>query len=163
MKTKLLLLLSFFFLSFSSFSSFDKEDVLKVIKGKYILQTNFSGEIHFVIRSSGKLQVVKTDWYDGDANEQFPATISIEGGDNGMLRGLPVAHLLFSEGSDEQAIDFHLLLTASQYWGNEGAEVRLLSSFSLENDGPNETANIIQTKLTLLKYNKKTKKYVIVK
>lgn len=163
MLKKFLLLLSLFAISLTSHSALNKEEVLKEIRGKYILQTNLTGEIHFVIRSSGALQVIKSDWYDSDAGVSFPATMTINSGDNGMLRGLPVAHLTFSEGSDEQAIDYHILLTATQHWGNDGGEVKLLSKFALENDGPNQMASVVSTKLTLLKYNKITKKYDVVR
>lgn len=164
MNFKFLLMILPFVLSLNTFASLDKEKLLETIKGRYILQTIESGEIQFLIRTSGKLEVIKSDWYDlGQAGEGYPSKFAIEQGDNGLFKGMPVAHLIFSEGSDEQALDYHIILTAQNDWASRGPVIRLLSSFALENDGPNELASIISTKLTLLKYSVKLKKFVLVK
>ncbi|WP_417335949.1 hypothetical protein [Halobacteriovorax marinus] len=152
------------FICTNSLASIGKGELIEAIKGRYILQTNEAGEIHFLIRSSGKLQVIKSDWYDSNESATtYPAKFTIEQGDNGLLRGMPVGHLIFSEGSDEQAIDFHLILTAEQNWNRENPSIRLLSSFALENDGPNEVATVLSTKLSLLKYSVKYKKFILLK
>ncbi|PIK15078.1 hypothetical protein [Halobacteriovorax sp. JY17] len=164
MKIKFLILLCAILACFNSSASIGKDDLIGAVKGRYILQTNEVGEIHFLIRSTGKLQVIKSDWYNlNESSDDYPAKMTIEQGDNGLLRGMPVAHLIFSEGADEQAIDCHLLLTAEQGWDGEGLTIRLLSSFALENDGPNEIASVLSTKLTLLKYSVSAKKFIPVK
>mgnify|MGYP000471739318 CR=1 FL=1 len=164
MKVKFLVLLFSVVCCLSSEASMGRDDLVKSIRGSYILQTNEVGEIHFLIRSTGELQVIKSDWYSvSESTSKYPSKMSIERGDNGLLRGMPVAHLIFAEGADEQAIDFHLLITAEQGWSGGNPRVRLLSSFALENDGPNELATIISTKLLLLKYSKSAKKFIPVK
>ncbi|GEM_PF-5897120 len=152
-------------MSFSASASIGKEDLVATIKGRYVLQTSESGDIHFLLRSSGKLEVVESDWYSSSESiASYPAKISIEQGDNGLLRGLPVAHLIFSEGSDEQVVDYHILLTAEQNWDRRDPVVRLLTTFVLENDGPNQVASVIsKEKMKLLKYDSRSKKFIIIK
>lgn len=165
MKFKSLVLLLTLLVSFTSTASIGKEELIDAIKGRYTLQTSEFGDIVFLIRSTGKLQVIKTDWFNiNDSADSYPAKISFQQGDNGLLRGVPTAHLIFSEGSDEQAIDYHLILTAEQSWDRRSPTVRFLSSFVLENDGPNQTSSVISTeKLTLLKYDSHSKTFTSVK
>ena len=164
MKKMSVILLLISILSFSLHAAIGKDDLINSIKGRYILQTNEVGDIHFLIRSTGKLQVIKSDWFSlSESSDSYPSQMTIEQGDNGLLRGMPVAHLIFSEGSDEQEIDCHILLTAEQGWDGNRPSIRLLSSFILENDAPNEVASVISTKLTLLKYSVKSKKFILVK
>ncbi|WP_372656228.1 hypothetical protein, partial [Halobacteriovorax sp.] len=124
-----------------------------------------AGDVHFLLRSSGKLEVLQFDWYNSsESSVDFPAKIIIEQGDNGLLRGLPVAHLIFSEGSDELAIDYHVILTAEEQGDRRSPSIKLLTTFVLENDGPNHVASVISRgKMVLLKYDTDSKKYISIK
>ncbi|WP_127718193.1 hypothetical protein [Halobacteriovorax sp. HLS] len=157
MKLKSFLLLLTTILSFSSMGYFDKADFLDEVRGKYILQTEYIGEIVFLVRSSGQVQVI-----DSDADEFLPVQTQISIGDNGMLRGLPVLQISFNSGSDEQAVDSYVLLTAEHNW-DATKKTTLLASFTVENDGPNNVASVLSKKLKLLKYNSSLKKYVVLR
>lgn len=157
MKLKIILLVSVLFSSFSIAAYFDKENFLDQVKGKYILQTEYIGEVVFLVRSSGEVQVLESD-----ADEFLPVQTKISIGDNGMLRGLPILQIAFNSGSDEQAVDSYVLLTAEHNW-DASKKTSLLASFTVENDGPNNVASVLSKKLKLLKYNTTLKKYQLLR
>ncbi|MCB0384757.1 MAG: hypothetical protein KDD43_05130, partial [Bdellovibrionales bacterium] len=76
------------------------------------------------------------------------------------MSGLPVAHLVFGEGSDEEARDYHVLLTVQEDWGDDAKdEIAVVAIFETFNDGPNGYSSVDTASFKVKKYNKKTKKY----
>lgn len=155
---KIIVLLSLLF-SMSSWASLNQEQSLKVLKGRYQLQV--AGEtLNFVIRSKGTVLMLASslDYINGEL--QFTGSSNSIGPD-----GLPIANIVFSDGSDEETRDFHLLLTVEQDWSGEDHEIKLVTFFSTFNDGPNDYSSFEGTykKPSLKKYNIKTKKYEVIK
>ncbi len=145
--------------SISAFASLDQGDVLKVLKGRYEV-TMGSSKTNFVIRSSGKIMMLSTS---GDF-EYSEGELSFIGSSNSLgPDGLPVASLVFGAGSDEETRDIHILMTVDQDWSDE-MSIKVITSFTTFNDGPNDVSSYEGTNpITVKKYNKKTKKYELIK
>lgn len=143
--------------SLSTFAAMSAQDVIKAVKGRYTV--TFEGtDYSFLLRSSGDVNLLTQDQSVHSAEVLLAYTSSSFGPD-----GLPVVHVTFLEGSDEDSRDFHLLLTAEQDWGS-GYEIKLITAFSTFNDGPNDYSSY-EGKFDpkLKKYNTKTKKYDLIK
>ncbi|TNF00794.1 MAG: hypothetical protein EP326_05975 [Deltaproteobacteria bacterium] len=156
---KITLGLMAFIFSLSAFASMSQEDVLKVLKGRYMAEMG-SSKATFVIRSSGKVMTLSTS---GEF-EYSEAELSFLGSSNSIgPDGLPVASLVFGAGSDEETRDIHILMTVEQGWSNE-MDIKVITAFSTFNDGPNDVSSYEgQSAITLKKYNSKTKKYEVIK
>ena len=155
---RLLILLSLL-LSVPAFASMNQSDVMKVLKGRY--QLDSAGEtLNFVIRSKGTILMLAStiDYVEGEL--QFTGSSNSIGPD-----GLPIANIILANGSDEETRDFHLLLTVEQDWSGNNHEIKLITVFSTFNDGPNDYSSYEgqYSKPSLKKYNKKTKKYEVIK
>jgi hypothetical protein len=133
MKKFILILLSLY--SFSSFSSLEREQVLGLLSGQWSAKID-SGEVKFLIRSSGDISVIS------NAHRNYVrAKVSFNHSESSWgMNGLPVAHIILSEGSDEDVRDTHLLVTGLQ----EGQDIKIkrLAAFSTFNDGPNEYSDV---------------------
>lgn len=153
---RLLVLVTAMLFSISAFASLSAQDVIKTLKGRYQIVldgTNYT----FLIRSSGDVQVLTQDEVER-AELVFAYTSSSWGMD-----GLPVAHLTFLTGSDEDSKDYHVLLTVEEDWSGPHV-IKLITTFSTFNDGPNEMSNYLgQFNGQLKKYSTKTKKYFDIK
>ena len=143
-------------LSLSSFASLGQEDVQKAIAGQWSVR--FEGvSVKFLIRSNGDISVLSSEHYD-----YLTASLSFSGSDEDWrMNGLPVAHIILSEGSDEDVRDVHFLVTAI----GEGEDITLkkLASFSTFNDGPNEFSDAEQGWSSFKKYDAKSKKWIEIK
>lgn len=154
---RLLVLISAMLFSISAFASLSAQDVIKTLKGRYQIElegTNYT----FLIRSSGDVQVLTQDEVEA-AELVFAYSSSTWGMD-----GLPVAHITFLTASDEDSRDYHVLLTVEEDWAGSADEIKLITTFSTFNDGPNEMSSY-EGKFNgnLKKYSTKTKKYFDIK
>lgn len=132
---KLILLLTVL-LSFQAHASLNQEDVLKLMVGQWSVKIG-GDEVKFVIRSSGDVMIVSNAHRDYvRAQLSFSYSTSSFGMD-----GLPVAHLILTEGSDEDVRDVHLLATGLQD-GENSVRFKKLATFGTFNDGPNEYSDI---------------------
>lgn len=130
-----------------------KEDAISVLKGKY--RISFEGYTsYFLIRSTGKIQLL-TEESELEQGELY--FISTSGVDDHS--GLPVAHLVFGLGSDEDTLNAHVLLVVDKDWG-VGTELKKIGSFTTFNDGPNDLGSTSQNNVKLEKYDSKSKKYI---
>ena len=144
------------FFGITANASLGQDEVHDVIKGRYILQLDEDSAFSFLIRSSGAIQVLNDDEYEYVKGEMFFVGTTSEWG----MNGLPVAHLVFGDASDEEASDMHVLITVQQEWSADGKnEIKVVSTFSTFNDGPNGYSMVEAANYKLKKYNKKTKKY----
>lgn len=151
---KLILLLAFLS-SLNVFAALNEDDVLRVMVGQWSVSMD-SGDVKFVIRSNGDINVVSSAHV-----EYVSATLTFNNSTSDWgMNGLPVAHLILSEGSDEDVRDIHLLVTGLQ----EGESVRLkkLAAFGTFNDGPNEYSDI-ELGSRFKKYDPKSKTWSEVK
>ncbi|MCB0365473.1 MAG: hypothetical protein H6624_19640 [Bdellovibrionaceae bacterium] len=155
--TRLFLAIALFVSSFSAFASLDQDEVIKGLSGRYILEIDSDTALHFLIRSNGNVQVLNQN----DEFEYTKGDISLMNSDSDWgMSGLPVAHLVFGEGSDEEARDFHILMTVQQDWGDDAKdEIAVIAVFETFNDGPNGYSSADTASYKVKKYNKKTKKY----
>lgn len=154
---KILTLTFAFLLSLSAYASMSAQDVINQVKGRYV--ATFEGtEYTFLLRSSGDVNLLTQDESVHSAEVLFAYTSSPWGPD-----GLPVLHVTFLEGSDEDSRDFHLLLTVEKGWSND-YEIKLITAFTTFNDGPNDVSSY-EGKFDpkLRKYNAQTKKYDSIK
>lgn len=144
-----------FSLMFSAvaYASMSAQEVVTELKGRY--SATFNGEnYNFLLRSSGDVNLLTQSGYVSEAEYLLAYTGNSIGPD-----GLPVVHLTFLEGSDEESRDFHILLTVEKEWDGSHT-VRLIHAFTTFNDGPNDYSSFegpFDPKLK--KYNAKTKKY----
>lgn len=153
---KFLILMASLLLSLNSFASLNQEDVQKALAGQWSVK--FEGvTVKFLIRSSGDISVLSSEHYD-----YMSASLSFSGSDEDWrMNGLPVAHIILSEGSDEDVRDVHFLVTAV----GEGEDIQLkkLALFNTFNDGPNEFSDAEQGWSAFKKYDAKTKKWIEIK
>ena len=145
------------FVGFTASASLGQDDVHKGIVGKYILQVDNDSAISFLIRSSGKIQVLnQNDQYEYVSGEMIFAGSNNDWG----MSGLPIAHIVLGDSSDEEARDFHILITVQQEWDEDAKDVIVVvGMFETFNDGPNGYSMAEGASYKLKKYNKKTKKY----
>jgi len=149
---KILLTISLFF-SASLFANLDKEGVLGILKGKYKVDGDY--RFSFVIRSSGNVM-----FFDKD-DEYATGNLFMAHSDGEWdFTGLPVAHLVFGSGSDEDTRDIHIILAAVRD-GFSGStdEIHLMGAFETFNDGPNGYSSAKLLKIKLNKYDKTSKRY----
>lgn len=149
---KLLAAAILFALPLTAFASLDQDEVKKSIAGQYRLEEGQSSMM-FVIRSSGAVEVPE--------NSDFPyasgrLTFNFST-DDYRMDGLPVAHVVIGVGSDEDVVDYHLLLGVSQLEGSK--TVQLVASFATFNDGPNSLSDVGGRAFKISKYNKDSGKY----
>lgn len=158
---KLMVILIMGLFSITSFASLNQNDVLKTLKGRYQLKLNNSDKANFVIRSSGNILMLSSD---GEL-EYSEGEMSFTGSSNSIgPDGLPIANIVFGVGSDEETRDIHILLTVEEDWDGTDHEIKLISSFSTFNDAPNGYSSFEGSNMIVLKkYNKKTKKYDLIK
>ncbi len=152
MKTLLTVLFAFFALN--AHASLGQEDVLALMTGQWSIKIDSGSEVKFVVRSNAEVMVVSTAHRENvKAKLTFAHSTSSWGMD-----GLPVAHLILTTASDEEAQDFHLLLTGLQL----GAEVQLkkLAAFTTFNDGPNEYSEV-ENGARFKKYNARTQQWSV--
>mgnify|MGYP003675425310 CR=1 FL=1 len=153
---KFLILMMSLLLSSSVFASLSQEDVQKAIAGQW--SVNFEGvRVKFLIRSSGDISVISSDHYT-----YLTADLGFSGSNaDWRINGLPVAHIILAEGSDEDVRDVHFLITAI----GEGDDIQLkkLAAFSTFNDGPNEFSDAESGWSALKKYDAKSKKWIEIK
>lgn len=153
---KFLALITSLLLSLNAFASLNQEDVQKAMAGQWSVR--FEGTtIKFLVRSSGDISVITQQHYGA-----VEASLTFSGSDSDWrMNGLPVAHIILSDGSDEDVKDVHFLVTAI----GEGEDLKLkkLASFSTFNDGPNEFSDAEQSGSSLKKYDAKTKKWIEIK
>lgn len=155
---KLFLTLSFALLSVdSAYASLNKDDVQKALAGKYSLQID-EYEVQFLIRSSGEVQILNTENEMNGASFSLVNSVNPAGPD-----GLTVAHLTLMTASDEDARDYHLLLTVEQ--SHRGSNnIVLIHAFSTFNDGPNDYSSVEPvSQISLKKYDKERKDYIVIK
>lgn len=150
-----ILILSLVF-SFNSFAALDSAQVNEKIKGQYrisVEENNFS----FVIRSNHEVMML-----DESDSVQKGELFFVHNENDGGPDGLPVAHLVFINSSDEESQEIHILMTVVQE-DEQTTNLRLINAFTTFNDGPNGTSEFSPATISLQKYNKQTKKFEAVK
>ena len=153
MKTMIALL--FATLSFTSQAALNQDDVLKALVGQWSVKMD-SGDVKFLVRSNGDVQIISNAHREYvSAKLSFNSSTSDWGMD-----GLPVAHLILSEGSDEDVRDIHLLVTGLQ--DGDNVRVKKVAAFNTFNDGPNEFSDI-ENGSRFKRYNAQTKTWAEVK
>ena len=158
---KILIGLITMLMSLSTFAAINQDEALYAIKGKYQISMGPSTKASFVIRSSGEILMLKSqgELEDSEGTLAFVGSSNSNGPD-----GLPVVSLVFSTGSDEETRDIHVLMTVEQDWSEDDREIKLITVFSTFNYGPNEYSSYEgQSDIEQKKYNKKTKKYELIK
>ena len=153
---KKLIVMASLLLSFNSLASLNQEDVGKAIAGQWSVKLDGS-QVKFLIRSNGDIRVLSSSSYTS-----IGASISFSGSDEDWrMNGLPVAHIILTNGSDEDVRDVHFLVTAI----GEGEDLSLkkLATFSTFNDGPNEFADAEEGWSSFRKYDAISKKWIEVK
>ena len=150
---KFIIALSLLFSSVS-FASLDQEDVITAMAGQWSM--SFEGEqVKFLVRSNGEISIISRN------HDYVTATLSFTGSNvDWQLNGLPVAHIIITEGSDEDVRDVHFLVTAIKY--DEEISLKKLAVFSTFNDGPNDFSDA-DSWSNFKKYDPKTKKWLEVK
>ena len=72
-----------------------------------------------------------------------------------------MAHLTFTDASDEEAQDIHVFLTAVQDDSDQSLSLQVITAFETYDDGPNHYSTFSKdTTVSLKKYDKKTRSYV---
>tara|TARA_R110000868_G_scaffold61524_3_gene186959 strand:+ start:10326 stop:10784 length:459 start_codon:yes stop_codon:yes gene_type:complete len=150
---KLLIALSLL-VSSVCFASLDQDDVINAMAGQWSM--SLEGEqIKFLVRSNGEISIISRN------HDYVTATLSFSGSNvDWQINGLPVAHIIISEGSDEDVRDVHFLVTALQY--DDEISLKKLAVFSTFNDGPNEFSDA-DSWSNFKKYDPKSKKWLEVK
>ncbi|MBH47389.1 MAG: hypothetical protein CME71_04395 [Halobacteriovorax sp.] len=150
---KLLIALSLLFSSVS-FAALDQDDVINAMAGQWSM--SLEGEqIKFLVRSTGEISIISRN------HDYVTATLSFAGSNvDWQINGLPVAHIIITEGSDEDVRDVHFLVTAIEY--DEEISLKKLAVFSTFNDGPNDFSDV-DSWSNFKKYDPKTKKWLEVK
>ena len=153
MKKTLFFLLTLIF-SFNTFANLDESDVIDALKGRYLI--SMAGENHvFLLRSSGAVQLIDQEGEIDAAEINYSYST-----ESWSMNGLPVAHITFLHASDEQARDYHILLTVEQDWSSSEKTIRLIHAFTTYNDGPNENSYFEgEFSPELKKYSTETKRY----
>tara|TARA_R110000868_G_scaffold159516_8_gene388407 strand:+ start:726 stop:1184 length:459 start_codon:yes stop_codon:yes gene_type:complete len=150
---KLLIILAMLF-SVNTFAALDGEDVTKAMAGQWSMSLN-GEQVKFLLRSNGDIKIISSN------HDYVSASLSFSGSSSDwQMNGLPVAHIIISEGSDEDVRDVHFLVTALQY--DEEITLKKLASFSTFNDGPNEFSDA-ESWSNFKKYDPKSKKWLEVK
>lgn len=124
--------------SVSAFAALDSGDVLKAIAGNYRLEINNAGDdvVAFTVKKNGDVVV------DEKNDMEAAVVLNVAGSEaEDKLNGLPVVHLVVSYGSDEDVVDYHVLMTALQ-GGHGEIEPVMVAKFSTWNDGPNGNSNV---------------------
>jgi hypothetical protein len=135
-----------------AYASMSAQEVVTAVKGRY--SATFDGQNYsFLLRSSGDVNLLTQGGYVSEAEFLLAYSGNSIGPD-----GLPVVHLTFLEGSDEESRDFHILLTVEKDFNEY--EVKFIHAFTTFNDGPNDYSSFEGSfDPKLKKYNTKTKKY----
>lgn len=139
----------------NSHASLNQEDVTKALAGQWSMSMD-SGTVKLLVRSSGEISVISSTYHN-----YVSASLSFSGSDEDWrINGLPVAHFIISEGSDEDVRDVHFMVTALQD-GND-ISLKKLAVFTTFNDGPNDFSDA-DSWSNFKKYDPKTKKWIEIK
>jgi hypothetical protein len=139
-----------------AFAALGKDDVLEALAGKYEAELE-NMPVDFEIKANGTAKL------ETEGNEFASATLKLVYSSKGdVMNGLPVANLILSAASDEDATDFHMTLTVIEEDGKK--EIRVINVFSTTNDGPNYWTSFEKdVKWSLKKYDSKSKQLVEIK
>ena len=125
--------------------------------GKYRVTINtWSGaeQTEFLLNSKGELKLLLDEWEESSIQS---AAFSLMKEPELMGPDLPVGVLSFGLGSDEDGVSAYAHLAWIGEMGSQ--EIKLINSFFVYYDGPNEVTDFQADAVELEKWDKKTKSY----